>query len=187
MRACGRAPATECRSRASSCPRRSRRSPRRDAERKADVDVFQVVLARRPAPRAWPCGSRRSACGSIERAAGHVSRRSGCRVALPSSAGVPLEYRLAAELPRARARNRRRGRRRGWSPRRARRRARCCRGRADAAASRSAAGCRAGCRPMLGSSSTYITPESSLPSWLARRMRCASPPHSVGPERSSVR
>ena len=29
---------------------------------------------------------------------------------------------------------------------------------------------------MLGSSSTYITPESSLPSWLASRMRCASPP-----------
>ena len=32
------------------------------------------------------------------------------------------------------------------------------------------------CRPMLGSSSTYMTPQSSLPSWLASRMRCASPP-----------
>jgi hypothetical protein len=37
------------------------------------------------------------------------------------------------------------------------------------------------CRPIDGSSSTYITPESSLPSWLARRMRWASPPESVVP------
>ena len=35
------------------------------------------------------------------------------------------------------------------------------------------------CRPMLGSSSTYITPVSPLPIWLASRMRCASPPLKV--------
>ena len=32
------------------------------------------------------------------------------------------------------------------------------------------------CRPMEGSSSTYITPTRPAPIWLARRMRCASPP-----------
>ncbi len=37
-----------------------------------------------------------------------------------------------------------------------------------------------GCRPMVGSSSTYSTPVRPLPIWLARRMRCDSPPDSVG-------
>ena len=32
------------------------------------------------------------------------------------------------------------------------------------------------CRPMLGSSSTYSTPVRPEPIWVARRMRCASPP-----------
>src|SRR5256885_1553238 len=35
------------------------------------------------------------------------------------------------------------------------------------------------CRPIEGSSSTYITPDSSEPSCEASRMRCASPPASV--------
>ena len=37
-----------------------------------------------------------------------------------------------------------------------------------------------GCRPIVGSSSTYSTPHRPLPIWLASRMRCASPPESVG-------
>ena len=36
------------------------------------------------------------------------------------------------------------------------------------------------CSPMLGSSSTYMTPDRSLPSWLASRMRWASPPLRAG-------
>jgi hypothetical protein len=44
-----------------------------------------------------------------------------------------------------------------------------------------------GCRPMVGSSRTYSTPERPLPIWLARRMRCASPPESVGAARCNVR
>ena len=43
------------------------------------------------------------------------------------------------------------------------------------------------CRPMDGSSSTYITPVSPEPIWLASRMRCASPPESVSAERVSDR
>jgi hypothetical protein len=39
---------------------------------------------------------------------------------------------------------------------------------------------------MLGSSSTYITPDKPLPIWLARRMRCASPPESVSAPRSRL-
>ena len=35
------------------------------------------------------------------------------------------------------------------------------------------------CRPIDGSSSTYITPTRPAPIWLARRMRCASPPDRV--------
>ena len=41
------------------------------------------------------------------------------------------------------------------------------------------------CRPMLGSSSTYVTPTNPAPIWLARRMRCPSPPDSDGAARSS--
>ena len=44
-----------------------------------------------------------------------------------------------------------------------------------------------GCRPIVGSSSTYSTPHRPLPTWLARRMRWASPPESVGAARPSVR
>ena len=40
------------------------------------------------------------------------------------------------------------------------------------------------CRPIEGSSSTYITPVRPEPIWLARRMRCASPPESESAERS---
>jgi hypothetical protein len=36
-----------------------------------------------------------------------------------------------------------------------------------------------GCSPMVGSSSTYSTPVSPLPSWAAKRTRCSSPPLSV--------
>ena len=43
------------------------------------------------------------------------------------------------------------------------------------------------CRPIDGSSSTYMTPESSEPSCDASRIRCASPPDSVAAARSSVR
>ena len=43
------------------------------------------------------------------------------------------------------------------------------------------------CRPIDGSSRTYSTPDSSLPSCDARRMRCASPPDSEPAARSSVR
>src|SRR6266700_2923509 len=39
------------------------------------------------------------------------------------------------------------------------------------------------CRPIDGSSSTYITPDSSDPSCDASRMRCASPPDSVAAAR----
>ena len=44
-----------------------------------------------------------------------------------------------------------------------------------------------GWRPIVGSSSTYSTPQRPLPTWLARRMRWASPPESVGAARPSVR
>ncbi len=44
-----------------------------------------------------------------------------------------------------------------------------------------------GCSPIVGSSSTYSTPDSPLPIWLARRMRWASPPESVGAARCNVR
>ena len=44
-----------------------------------------------------------------------------------------------------------------------------------------------GCRPIDGSSRTYSTPTSPAPTWLASRIRCASPPESVGAERSSAR
>jgi hypothetical protein len=40
---------------------------------------------------------------------------------------------------------------------------------------------------MEGSSSTYSTPRSFDPIWVARRMRCASPPESVAAERSRLR
>src|SRR6267143_5670290 len=40
------------------------------------------------------------------------------------------------------------------------------------------------CRPIEGSSSTYMTPVSPEPIWLASRMRCASPPESVSAPRS---
>ncbi len=43
------------------------------------------------------------------------------------------------------------------------------------------------CNPIDGSSSTYITPVSPLPIWLARRMRCASPPDNVSALRSRLR
>ncbi len=43
------------------------------------------------------------------------------------------------------------------------------------------------CSPMEGSSSTYITPVRPEPIWLARRMRCASPPERVSAERVSER
>ena len=43
------------------------------------------------------------------------------------------------------------------------------------------------CRPIEGSSRMYITPVRPEPTWLARRMRCASPPESVSALRSSVR
>jgi len=43
------------------------------------------------------------------------------------------------------------------------------------------------CSPMDGSSRMYMTPTRPEPIWLARRMRCASPPESVSALRSSVR
>ena len=43
------------------------------------------------------------------------------------------------------------------------------------------------CSPMEGSSSTYNTPTRPDPIWLARRMRCASPPERVAAERARVR
>ena len=43
------------------------------------------------------------------------------------------------------------------------------------------------CRPMDGSSSTYITPTKPAPTWLASRMRWASPPDKVSALRSKVR
>ena len=43
------------------------------------------------------------------------------------------------------------------------------------------------CRPIEGSSSTYITPTRLEPIWVARRIRCASPPESERAERSSER
>src|SRR5205823_1336923 len=43
------------------------------------------------------------------------------------------------------------------------------------------------CRPIEGSSRMYMTPVSPDPTWLARRMRCDSPPESVSALRSSVR
>ena len=39
------------------------------------------------------------------------------------------------------------------------------------------------CSPMDGSSNTYMTPVKPLPIWLAKRMRCASPPDRVSAER----
>ena len=44
-----------------------------------------------------------------------------------------------------------------------------------------------GCRPIDGSSRMYSTPTSPAPTWLARRIRCASPPESVGAARSRAR
>ena len=44
-----------------------------------------------------------------------------------------------------------------------------------------------GCKPIVGSSRTYNTPHNPLPSWLANRIRWASPPDSVLADRSSVR
>ena len=41
------------------------------------------------------------------------------------------------------------------------------------------------CKPIDGSSSTYITPVKPLPIWLAKRIRCASPPDKVSAERES--
>ncbi len=41
-------------------------------------------------------------------------------------------------------------------------------------------------RPILGSSSTYITPVSPKPSCAAKRMRCNSPPESVFTVRSKL-
>ena len=43
------------------------------------------------------------------------------------------------------------------------------------------------CKPMDGSSSTYMTPISPAPIWLARRIRWASPPDNVSAERARVR
>ena len=41
------------------------------------------------------------------------------------------------------------------------------------------------CKPIEGSSNTYMTPVKPLPIWLAKRMRCASPPERVSAERES--
>ncbi len=43
------------------------------------------------------------------------------------------------------------------------------------------------CRPMEGSSRMYMTPVRPEPTWLASRMRWASPPESDSALRSSVR
>ena len=43
------------------------------------------------------------------------------------------------------------------------------------------------CNPIDGSSNTYITPTKPAPIWLARRMRCASPPERVSAERERER
>ena len=43
------------------------------------------------------------------------------------------------------------------------------------------------CKPMLGSSSTYITPLNPEPIWLAILMRCASPPLIVLASRPRLR
>ena len=109
--------------------------------------------------------------------------------------GVDLRRRGRWRRPRRRgrrrrARGRRRSRRCGSPPRRARRRSRCCRGRAGAASVPSSRALSRWCRPIEGSSRMYMTPVSPEPTWLARRMRCVSPPEKrVGGaiERSGIR
>ena len=129
--------------------------------------------ARRPAPRSARC--RPGTCPVSD--AGFALQR----------LGRALRRRRARPGGPRRARSRPRGRPPRSSRRRARPRSRCCRGRAAAAASLISRRLSRWCRPIDGSSSTYITPDSSEPSCDASRMRCASPPDSVAAARSSVR
>ena len=136
---------------------------------------LQVVLARARDREFSRAGARR--CAGTSMRAGPSRYCAGeARLCCERAARAAPKDRPCPPRSRRRARSRRRGRPRGSVssscsttmtvlPRSRRRRERLDEARVVAR-----------CRPMLGSSSTYITPDSSLPSWLARRMRCASPP-----------
>ncbi len=114
------------------------------AERNADVDVLEVVLARAlDDDRGRASAGRRARGVWIAPLAAQVGRRSATRCRRPAAAAACPGRSRGRRARRPRARDRRRSRPSGSSLRRARRRARCCRDRAAAPASRGARGCRA--------------------------------------------
>ena len=179
------------------------------AERNCDVDVLEVVVAGAEDLEAGQdagCGGRKSSSDVFAlrllrfdilhspTPASAIRRFVGTGIAFlplkirPGDAAVVLA-RLASGVPRATI----------WPPRRPAPGPKSSRPSALAITSRSCSTtssvlprsrslCSAsssrvlsrGCRPIVGSSSTYSTPHRPLPTWLARRMRCASPPESVG-------
>ena len=157
------------------------------AERDLDVDVLEIVVRR--AEDAQPAVPR------SDDAAGGVSIRNSPARYLPGHAlRSPRPRRPASRPPRLRRRARRaRDRNRSGDRRpasclhRARRPPRYCPCRASRRSVSSRRWLSRGCRPIEGSSRMYSTPTSPEPIWLARRMRCDSPPDNVGAVRSSVR
>ncbi len=156
------------------------------AQRKFDVDIFQIV--RRRAANHDAARYRRAPLRGIAiwRAPERYCPVSEVGIALRSRAACPAPPVLRPAGPRP-APGRSRNRRARWSRHRAPPPARYCPDRADAPGNSASGHYRARCRPMEGSSRTYSTPRSLEPICVARRMRCASPPESVAAERSRLR
>ena len=141
---------------------------------------FFRLLARAPINSqvlavARPAASRAAApaCGATDRRP--VSDSGFARI---SSTGAFGDH-LSAVFAGARSQVDDPIRRRGWSLHHVPPPARYCPGHAGSSGFPTGGSLSRGCRPIEGSSSTYSTPIRREPIWVARRMRCASPPESV--------
>ncbi len=135
----------------------------------------------------WRNASACADCWEWESPASRSDKARSVKLGAEPVGWAYLAPRLRRRAFRHPARNRKRSRSPQSPPDRAPPQSACCR---DLAACASAANKRVlsrGCRPIVGSSNTYSTPHKPLPSWLASRMRCASPLDNVAAPRPSVR
>ena len=157
------------------------------------TSTFLRLLCRAPIDRRRPVVVRLDAAAAFSRAfrSSRLPRQKlpghAAFGAWRSSSAVPLRHDFAAAHAGAGAEIDDRDRPPASCLRRARRRRPCCPCRAAACSVSSSRSLSRGCRPIDGSSRMYSTPTRPQPIWPARRMRCDSPPESVGAVRSSVR